>query len=411
MHRPRGSLRSHDPLSTHRWVRAQGPYVWDDQGHRYIDFIGGYSACILGHQPPAIVEAATSQLQKISFAHSGNSEERALLEASLAERFPFSQGRTFVWLTNGGARAVEIAWKIASSQRPGGVVRFDLGYHGRSLATARISDTRCSSALSDAACSVHTIPFPIVDREVNGSIEEACTRALEAAYQCIDRHADDIAMLIMEPAIGSRGYHFAPASFFRAVAAMAKARGIVVVSDEIQMGLGRMGAWSVAIHDAWDPDLIVLGKSLGSGVVPLAAVLGSESLMQALPEGIESETYAGMPFSCAIGNAVLRQLDSEGCVATSEARGEQTRAWLRALLPSNLCVEGRGLATVISFSGDAETRSRTARNWVSDLSQAGLLVHLTGQALDRLALIPPLNVSRDVLREAVDIVARKGHVC
>jgi len=363
-----------------------------------------------------LVAAASEQLHRITLPHAANSRVRDAFEARLVERFTdpegFQGGKDWnVWLTTGGARAVELAWKIASSHRPGGVLRFDLAYHGRSLATALLSDTARSNAIAWDPGLDWVLPFPTERAVCSEEFESHCRELLEHAGNLIAQHHRKLSMLLMEPAIGSRGYHFAPPWFCERLADVAHRFGLLVVSDEIQMGLGRMGAWSVAQADAWSPDMILLGKALGGGIVSLGAVLGSESLLGTLAEGIESETYAAMPLACRIGLEVIDILEQEGWVQFAEERGTLWRKELREILPPWISVRGRGMATVLQFENLNRSSSETAREWVIDLSRSGLLVHLTGALRDRVALIPPLNVSREAMAEASEILARKVSSC
>jgi 4-aminobutyrate aminotransferase-like enzyme len=400
-------------------VRGDGSSVWDTEGRRYLDFIGGYSSCILGHNHPRLVSAATDQLRQLTLAHSANSLQRDAFEEKLCRlMMPFIPPSK-VWLTTGGARAVELAWKIAAVHRPGFVLRFDLAYHGRSLATAMLSDTARSSAVAFDTPKSLTIPFPAIPSDPRFAdsqcqLEAACAETLEQAEQLLAKHHRHLSMLLMEPAIGSRGYYFAPSWFCKRLADLAHGYGLLVASDEIQMGLGRMGDWSVARADAWQPDLIILGKALGGGVVSIGAVVGSASLLDALPEGIESETYAAMPLACRIGLEVLDTLDQEGWVHSARDRGDRWRDKLRTTLPESIRVAGRGLATVLQFAdrnGWDGWGAISAKEWAIDLSRSGLLLHLTGPSRNRLAIIPPLNASDEAMAEALDALARKAASC
>lgn len=409
--RPTGAARSHDPISNLTFTRGDGPRVWDTEGRRYLDFIGGYSTCSLGHAHPRLLAAAIDQLQRITLAHAGNSLERIAFEEKLSGVLGNPHSPTKVWITTGGARAVELAWKIASAHRPGGVLRFDLAYHGRSLATAMISDTARSGAIAFGSDSDATIPFPTDTRADQDQVSPQCERSLQLAHDILEKHHRKFSMLLMEPAIGSRGYFFSPPWFCKRLADLAHAYGLLVVSDEIQMGLGRLGAWSVARADGWEPDLIIVGKALGGGIVSIGAVVGTASLMDGLPEGLESETYAAMPLACRIGLEVIDVIEQEGWIQSAEERGNRWRAELGGILPDGIAIDGRGMATVLEFNGPKGSSSAAAANWVSDLSRAGLLLHLTGPAKDRLAMIPPLNAPWETLLEARDVLARKACSC
>ncbi len=410
-HRPHGSGRSHDPLSDLTFVRGRGTEVFDSHGGRYLDFIGGYSACVLGHCHPRLVQAATEQMSRLSFAHAAQSHERMALESAITECVMRDCPDAKVWMTTSGARGVELAWKIASAVRPGGILRFDLAYHGRSLATASISDTPRVNAFYLPSGHVRILPFPIVPPHEEGSLERRCEEILCQAQDMLCQSHREISMLLIEPAIGSRGYYFAPPWFCKRLADLAHAFGVLVVSDEVQMGLGRLGEWSVAMADGWQPDLVVLGKSLGGGILSMGAVMGRAEWMDALPEGIESETYAAMPLACRIGCEVIRILEHEDLVGRAGIQGTKFRSRLRKLLPESLSIVGRGWATAIGFESYGNNGSKMAREWVFDLSKAGLLVHLTGPARDRLALIPPLNVSCDDVQEALEILEHKSLSC
>jgi 4-aminobutyrate aminotransferase-like enzyme len=415
-HRPRGAVRTHDPLSDLVFTRGEGAYVWDTLGRKYLDMICGYSACSLGHAHPRLLRVAEEQMRRLVFAHSGQSVEREVLEERLSQRIGISGGFVKTWLCTGGARAVELAWKIAFAHRPGCVARFDLGYHGRSLGAALLSDTRRSAAMDDASFNTLILPFPREASRGDAEGEGDSVLALRRAAALFQSHGKEISMLLMEPAIGSRGYYFAPPWYFRQLAALTRSHGALVVSDEIQMGLGRLGALSAAIRDGWDPDLVILGKSLGGGMLPISAVAGRAELLDGLPEGIESETFAAAPLACRIASEVLEILDEESWVERAEPLGTAFRMQLRSNLPPAVRIDGCGLATVLSLATYGEHSESMARQWTRDLCEAGLLVHLTGPERNRLALIPPLNLETERMAEAAGIIAstfvsRKDEPC
>jgi acetylornithine/succinyldiaminopimelate/putrescine aminotransferase len=435
-YRPDGAMRSHDPLRGLVFERAAGSHVWDIDQRRYLDLICGYSSCNLGHAQPELLRALTEQAQQLHFALGGQSPWRSELEAELARRWRspsraccWEGGKEHrkasasveshsgkVWLCTTGARAVEVAWKIAHARRPGGVVRFDLGYHGRSLATGWISDTRRSIAMPAEGLETCLVAFPTgcrcdIDVHPEGSqrgtqapwqlsaeaphdeatLCEVCEASLLQAEQAVDRCARRMSMMILEPAIGSRGYYFAPPQYYRRLVALGRERELLIVSDEVQMGLRRLGPMLVSQSDGWFADLSILGKSLGGGLVPMAAVIGDARLMDGLEEGIESETFAASPLACRLGIEVLKLLDAEPCVS-SDALGSRYRHELRASLPSLVSVRGRGMATALGLEAWGDRGPAFASSWTRELSRAGILVHLTGAARNRIALLPALNV-------------------
>lgn len=420
--RPLGTGRSHDPHAGLVIERGAGHEVWDTDGRSYIDFVGGYSTLNLGHAHPRLIAVAQDQLRKLSFYTGGNTPERNLLEAQIAKLFetglscqtglPVLHPATVtgpaikVWLSTTGSRAVEIAWKLAYANRPGRLMRFDLSYHGRSLATAQITDTLRSDALSGSAltdASVESllgiIPFPRCGSTCDGSCTQ-CESSLAVAHDWLAHHHHSTSAMILEPAIGARGYYFAPPRYYRRLVAMIREHGVLVISDEVQMGLGRLGAMVVSHADGWFPDLLVLGKSLGGGLLPISAVVGHAVGMDRLPQGIESETFAANPLACRIARETLTLLNDENFLMQVRFEGDRFRSALRNALPE-VSVDGRGLASVIDLAGIAGHPAEVAWKWVSRLREKGLLVHLSGVNRDRIVITPPLNVGASVLEAAV----------
>lgn len=400
--RPRGSRRSHDPHDALEWDRGEGTWLWDVTGRKYLDCLSGYSANNFGHGHPRLVAILQDQLMKLSFCPGAHSSERKHLEAKLASavtesaiRQGLSQTDQAVWVSTTGSRAIEIAWKIAHAYRPGRLVRFDLSYHGRSLATCCISDTKrasCAYGEDDLpAFPSWEVAFPRC--QPGGCMEAECQKSLEEAEQLFRIRHSQISALLIEPAIGARGYFFAPESFFKQLTQLARSFGILVISDEIQMGLGRLGGFAASHTQGWNPDLMVLGKSLGGGLIPLSAVIGDRDLMNGLPENVESETYAATPLSCRVGIEVLHLLTQTSAVQTSAIEHHYLREGLNAFVPENWIV-GIGSASAIDLQmlgGD----QAIPKELVTQLAEDGILVHLTGPERNRIAIIPPLTIGRE----------------
>lgn len=426
-YRPLGSFRSYDPLDGLVFCKGDGNTLWDTNGKSYLDFISGYSACNLGHAHPKLTEVAVSQLKELTFCTSANTLVRTELERSLADLWSASKRTSStesvakVWLCSSGARAVEVAWKLAYANRPGMLMRFDLGYHGRSLATSYISDTRESDALRrqldadlsgqdrksiDDKSAAGVIPFPRCGTQCQESCE-LCEASLAAARHWLELHADETSAMIVEPVIGSRGYYFAGRSFHRRLANLVREFKVQVISDEIQMGLGRLGKMLVSHEDGWDADFTVLGKSLGGGIVAIAAVLGEASKMDSLHEGIESETFAANALACRVAIESLRLLNDASLKRNVHVLGENFRALLRDILPAFLKIDGLGLATAIDLCNTPKqfgTSMEMAFRWVGSMKESGLLTHLTGAHRDRIALIPPLIIDDVTVRRAANIM-------
>lgn len=433
--RPLGSHRNYDPLSELIFTRSEGEFVWDDRGNKYLDLICGYSACNLGHAHPSITAAACQQLTSLTWAHGGESHERLRLEESLATLWDSksiedsqSTRHTKVWLTLSGARAIEIAWKLAYAKHPGTAIGFDLAYHGRSLATAYLSDTQRSEAIGPSVMprGATTIPFPrhpkgvcgpilvkpenrhenrhatakaCTEKACNGGTKQAelcaeCLASLDQAQRVFDRSHSHGSILFIEPAIGARGYYFAPAAYMQRLVELARNHGFAIICDEIQMGLRRTGPMFMCQAQGWEPDLLVLGKSLGGGIVPIAAVLGSHEWIDAIPPGIESETFAAYPLACRIAQETLEILEQGNLAGEIERKGELFRTLLRTSLPQNIVIHGVGLASCVSLENLPNQGVSAAVDLVRRLAKQGVLVHLTGPKRNRIATIPSLLIGQ-----------------
>jgi acetylornithine/succinyldiaminopimelate/putrescine aminotransferase len=254
---------------------------------------------------------------------------------------------------------------------------------------------------------------------------DACDESLERFRTILQQRADELSALLVEPAIGSKGYYFAPSKYFQELTSLAREFGLLVISDEIQMGLGRLGSLVASHGQGWRPDVLVLGKALGGGMVPVSCVLGKAGLMDSLGEGLESETFAASPLTCRLGLETLRILASSDCIATSSQLHDSLRRNLAGGIDRQ-AVAGVGSATVIDFQaaiaqrldardligqmpgnrpikppnnqpGEQMPRNRTfasetAYRFAELLREKGILVHVTGSQRDRIAVIPPLNV-------------------
>jgi 4-aminobutyrate aminotransferase-like enzyme len=400
---PQGNRRDRDPNFGPLFVRGEGPHLWDSKGNRYIDFIGGYSSTLFGHAHPKLVSAAREQLgtltQLVGLAHPW----RFQLENELARRVaPWISSPAKTWLTTGGARAVELAWKIAAVRRPGSVLSFDGAYHGRSLATSQISHTK---RLPIVHASVETpIRYPRCERCPLNLKRESCrAECFDEDEQRIDAIAERLSAVFVEPALGARGYYFAPPIFFQRLSNACRRNGIAIIDDEIQMGLGRLGTFLAIERQGWQPDLVILGKSLAGGLVPMSAVIGRSDWMDGLPEGIESETFAANPLACRIGLEALQTLDDESLF---DRAFEIESIFRRELKLLSEAIKFPIEFDVCGASAVIQTTRPLAEAWTRNALKQGLLVHWSGINYDRIVLIPPLIAEASTIREAIETLKK-----
>ncbi len=429
---PIGSRREQDPNYAPVFVRGEGAYLWDDQGRRYIDFVSGYSSTLFGHAHPRLVAVAREQVATLTQLVGLRHPWREELEQELARRVegnllrrteaphalessgltasedphprPLShkngRGEVKTWLTTTGARAVEVAWKMAFAYRPGRVMSFDAAYHGRSLATGLLSDTKRLPIVEGAVDS--SLRFPRCDRCPVGMKRESCNaECFDEDEKRIEDEAEQISAVFVEPALGARGYYFAPPTFFQRLRDVTKRFGIILIDDEVQMGLGRLGSFIAAQRQGWEPDLVVLGKSLGGGIVPIAAVIGTTEIVDSLTPGIESETFAANPFACRIALESLSILDDERLCE----RAKQIEERFGTLLEQLRSNSGIPFSfDVFGASAVIQTTPETAGSLARQTVEHGLMVHWSGIERDRLVLIPPLTVTEAIIADAFAIL-------
>jgi len=415
---PVGAQRSNDPNADILFVRGEGVYLWDAEGRRYLDFVSGYSSTTFGHCHPQLVKAATDQLSMLTQIVGLKHPWRKELEARLAQLAP-TPAPVKTWLATSGARAVEIAWKIAYAFRPGLLVAFDLAYHGRSMATGQISDTHRLPILSTQ--SDRHLPFPRCSECPVGLQPKTCNaECIDDSEGWIDENASKLSAIIVEPAIGARGYFYAPPQFFQRLQTAARRYGILLIDDEIQMGLGRLGGVFAAKMQGWEPDLAILGKSLGGGIVPIAAVIGRSAIMDSLPEGYESETFAANPLACRLALESLDLLIRDRMLDRTHLISSWIDSGLRSLQKKSkhpIRVDCQGASGVIEIlqspnktdsndPNDLSTPQTIARRWVMQARDSGLLLQLSGPQRNRIILIPPLVAEEHHIRHAFNILRK-----
>lgn len=393
-----------DPMYGPVIVRGEGCRVWDTTGQRYFDLTCGYSAANFGHAFPPLVHAAEAQLRQLThltgMAHTG----RAELAELLIEHCGRSGDR--VIFNTSGSRAIETAIKVAVAHRPGRVVSIGAAYHGRSLFTAALSDTVAAPGMAITGCVRRPMsemaycahcPLGLAYPACNVGCADSLIEWMEA------EHATLSAVLV-EPAYGARGYIAPPAEYWQRVRAVTARFGIAMIADEIQMGLGRSGQWLLSRAQGWTADLVVLGKSLGGGIAPISAVIGPSALINGLPPGSESETFAASPLATAVGCEVIHQLRSGPWMERAAAIGQRLRV---ALNRFGVQTEWLGASATLEWIGscvDNAQAAGAARKMASRFRQAGLLVHYSGPLGTRIVLLPPLTIDDSELMEIEQII-------
>jgi 4-aminobutyrate aminotransferase / (S)-3-amino-2-methylpropionate transaminase / 5-aminovalerate transaminase len=312
-------------------AKAEGAVIEDVDGNRLIDFAGGIGCLNVGHRAPKVVEAIRRQLDH--FLHTSFNVLPYESYVALAERLNALTPGTFpkkTVLVNSGAEAVENAIKIARcyTRRPA-ILCFEDAFHGRTyMAMSVTSKTHPYKAgFEPFPGDVYRVPFGYCFRCSYSlhypSCEMHCARHIEDAFKRVVA-AESVAALIAEPIMGEGGFITPPAEFFPMVGEICRKRGILLIADEVQTGFARTGSLFACERLGWEPDLIVMAKSL-SGGLPLAAVTGRAEIMDAPGIGSLGGTFGGNPAACEAALAVLDTIDRENLSARANLLGERFR--------------------------------------------------------------------------------------
>jgi acetylornithine/N-succinyldiaminopimelate aminotransferase len=348
-------------------VRGEGCAVWDEDGHRYLDLLGGIAVNALGHAHPAIVEAVSRQVATLGHV-SNFFASRPQVE--LAERLVDLLGAPGkVFFTNSGAEANEAALKMTRLTGRTQLVAATGSFHGRTM-----------GALALTSKQAYRAPFEPLPGDVT-FVPYGDAAALEAAVTA------DTAAVVLEPVQGEAGVVLPPAGYLQAARSVTARHGALLWLDEVQTGMGRTGEWFAHQHDK-DPiraDIVTLAKGLGGGV-PIGACVGLDSAAGLLSPGQHGTTFGGNPLAAAAALATIEVIDTEQLLAAVELAGTHLTDAVRALgHPAIAGVRGRGLLTATLLRREIATPA----SWAA--LDAGFIVNDCTPTVLRTA--PPLIVT------------------
>ena len=350
-------------------VRGEGPYVWDADGRKYLDLVGGIAVNALGHGHPAVVAAVTEQINILGHTSNLYVNQPTVELANALLDIAGLTGAGKVFFCNSGAEANEAAFKLTRLTGRGKVIACDGAFHGRTMgALALTGQPSKREPFAPLTPGVTHIPFGDV-------------AALKAAVD------GDTAAVILEPVIGEGGVIPAPDGYLQAAREITSAAGALLILDEIQTGIGRLGSWFAFQQAGITPDVVTLAKGLGGGL-PLGAVIAVGAAAELFKPGQHGTTFGGNPVCCAAGLAVLRTIADEKLCEHAAAIGKDIAAGIEALdHPMLSGVRGAGLLLGIVL------RTPIAKAVAAAAEQAGYLVNPV--AADVIRLAPPLIVSHD----------------
>lgn len=371
--------------------KGQGVFVWDVDGKRYFDFLSGYSAVSHGHCHSKIVAALIEQSQKLTLV------SRAFHSDLLGEYGKYITGLfgyDKVLPMNTGVEAGETAVKLARrwayskkgvATNKAKIIFAENNFWGRTLAALSSS----SDPLSYADFGPYLPGFELVP--YNDPV------ALEEAFQDIN-----VAAFMVEPIQGEAGVVVPDNGYLTSVRELCTEYNVLFIADEIQTGLGRTGKMLACDHEGIRPDILMLGKALSGGMLPVSAVLCDDDIMLNIKPGEHGSTYGGNPLACKVAIVALQVLQEEYMIENAAFMGELLRAGLSNLhSPHIATVRGKGLLNAIVIQ---HTRKDAAYKLCLALKDNGLLAKPTHG--DKIRFAPPLIINKDQLLECIEIIRK-----
>ena len=365
---------------------GEGAVVRDPEGREYYDMLSAYSALNFGHRHPELVAAAKEQLDKVTLTSRAFHSE---LLGAFAERLAALTGMQAVLPMNTGAEAVETAIKTARRYAafvrgvPEGkqnIVCCRGNFHGRTVTVVSMS--------TDPTARAGYGPFTPGFR----AVEYGDARAIEEA---IDQNT---AAVLLEPIQGEAGVIVPPDGYLSAVREICSRKGVLMLADEVQTGFGRTGDMFACMHEGVQPDIYILGKALGGGIMPVSAVASTRDILGVFEPGSHGSTFGGNPLACAVGLKAMEIAVRDDYPALAREKGKFLQQAIRSVPnPDIKEIRGRGLLIGVEFRSEAAP-------YVARLIGSGVLAKETHETTVRFA--PPLNMPREQLEDAAERIRR-----
>lgn len=371
--------------------KGEGVYVWDVDGKRYFDFLSGYSAVNQGHCHPDIVTAFTAQAKLLTLTSRAFHNEKYIeFTAYITALFGFDK----VLPMNGGVEAVETAVKLARrwgykvkgvAEGQAKIITVAENFHGRTLNVISFStDPTAKDGFGPYMPGYLTVPFNDLE-------------ALRIAVQ----HKDVVAFLV-EPIQGEAGVVVPDEGYLREAARICREANVLFIADEIQTGLARTGKMLACDHEQVRPDILLLGKALSGGMMPISAVLADDEIMLTIQPGEHGSTFGGNPLAAVTAMAALQVLIDENLAQKAEELGQIFRDKITALNHPHVAeVRGKGLLNAIVIKHE---NPKAADLLCLELLKSGLLAKPTHG--DKIRFAPPLVMTEEELMEALGIIER-----
>ena len=402
-------------------TRGEGIYLYDAEGRKYLDAISSWWACNLGHGHPAVVEAIITQTRELQHSILGNlSHPRAIELASLIVGL-FPDDRRVMFASDGSC-AVEAALKIAlqywynrGQTHKTKFISLDFAYHGDTLGAVSVGYLEAfHKPFKSALFPVFQAPSPCCGTCAFHAPEKDCVQeCIDAMRTLIRAHAHEVAAVIIEPMCqGSGGMRIHTAAYLKALAETCRSEGVLLIEDEIAVGMGRTGKLFAFEHAGILPDIVCMGKSLSAGYLPISAAVVRAAIFETFRDQPEDHTFyhghtfAGNPIAAAAAVATLRVYATEGIVAQAEAMGKILAEELAPLatLPGVRNVRSLGMIGVVELEDDrGGAGTRRAIEVRDHLRANGILLRPLGPVI---YVMPPLIIPEPSLRYLVQAIGK-----
>lgn len=373
--------------------KGKGVYLWDVDGKKYFDFLSAYSAVNQGHCHPKIVKALTGQAETLCLT------SRAFYNDCLGPYEEFVHhyfGYDKMLPMNSGAEAVETGLKLARKwgylkkgipENEAIVVACEGNFHGRTITIVSLStDSEARADYGPYTPGIETIPYNDVD----------------AVQKIFEEKGDKIAGFLVEPIQGEAGVFVPDDGYLKACKHLCEQHNILFIADEVQTGIARTGKLLCCDHEGIRPDIVILGKAISGGVLPVSAVLADDEIMMTIKPGQHGSTFGGFPLACKVAVAALEVVKEEKLAEKAEYLGKIFRDEMRKLnSPFVKQTRGKGLLNAIVIESH---NGKEAWDVCLKMAENGLLAKPTHQHIIRFA--PPLVITEEELREAIEIIKK-----
>ena len=371
--------------------KGEGVFLWDVDGKRYFDFLSGYSAVNQGHCHPAIIQSLTDQAKKLTLtSRAFHNNLLGEYERYITRYFGYEKVLPMNTGVEGGETAIKLARRWAYTQKgvaenKAKIVFAEGNFWGRTLAAISSStDPSSYQGFGPFMPGFELVPY-------NDLV------ALENAFQ--DRN---IAAFMVEPIQGEAGVVIPDDGYLKGVRRLCDAYNVLFIADEIQTGLARTGKMLACDHEQVRPEILILGKALSGGVLPVSAVLADDIIMMNIKPGEHGSTYGGNPLACAVAMTALQVIRDEQLSENAAVMGKLLRDELNKLsAPFIKTIRGKGLLNAIVI---AHPNPDASWDFCMALMENGLLAKPTHG--DKIRFAPPLVISRDQVLESVEIISK-----